>query len=248
MKQIFTLITVLITAFSANAQSDENTRHPYKYQGVLSVSYVINDRVWILVDGSYYNAKENDDEMMTNYIRPGYHSIKVYRQKRAGNNIEWIQGRKKQLVYEGNIFVKPGYHVDLLINRFGKVFIDERQLNTGYYEGHHNEWQPGWDSPDDHSIQPMNSHGFEQFKQVIINERFENTKLVLAKQTISSNYFSSAQVKEIMQLFSFENNKLDIAEYSYKYTLDKKNYFILNDAFTFSGSKEELARFIKAYR
>lgn len=247
MKKIFTLIAVLVTLVSANAQPDQASRRPNNYQGIISVSYVTSDKVWIFIDGRQYIANNDDDEMTLNYIRPGYHSVKVYRQRRAGSNDGWNQNRKKQLIYEGNLYVKPRYHVDVLINRFGKVFIDERQMNAGNYYDQYGE-QPGWSSQDDHHMQPMNSYGFEQFKQVIRNENFDNTRIILAKQTIGSNYFSSAQVKEILELFSFENNKLDIDKFSYKYTVDKNNYFILNDAFSFSGNKEELARYIKAYR
>jgi Domain of unknown function (DUF4476) len=34
----------------------------------------------------------------------------------------------------------------------------------------------------------------------------------------------------------------------YKYTLDKGSYFLINDAFTFSSSKEELMRYIQTVK
>ena len=215
--------------------------------GKLSISTVTNDPVKVLVDGNNYNSREDQDEMTVNDIRPGYHSIKVYRQKKYRNNNGWKSNRNMQMIYEGNIYVKPQYHVDVVINRFGKAFIDERQMSAGYFDDNEDNGHGGWGN-NDNNMQPMNSRVFEQFKQVIRNDSFDNTKLVVAKQTISTNYFSSAQVKEIVELFSFENSKLDIAKYSYKYTVDKNNYFLLNDAFAYSSSKEELARFIQAYR
>ena len=51
-----------------------------------------------------------------------------------------------------------------------------------------------------------------------------------------------------MMLFTFENNRLEIAKLAYNKTIDKNNYYQLNDALTFSNSKEELARFIRQSR
>ncbi|MEP7164207.1 MAG: DUF4476 domain-containing protein [Ferruginibacter sp.] len=245
MKKFFTLIAVLLSMLSSFAQPNE-ARRPFNNQGRLSISTVTNDPVRVLVDGNNYSIKGNDDERTINDIRPGYHSIKVYQQKRSKNNSRKMN-KNMQLVYEGNIYVKPQYHVDVVINRFGKAFIDERQMNAGYYDDNDDNGQGGWEN-NDNNMQPMNYRSFEQFKQVIRNESYDNTRLIAAKQTIASNYFSSAQVKEIAGLFSFENSKLDMAKYSYRYTVDKNNYFILNDVFAYSSSKEELARFIQAYR
>ena len=65
---------------------------------------------------------------------------------------------------------------------------------------------------------------------------------------MSGNYFTTVQVKEIVQLFSFENSKLDIAKHAYKNTIDKGNYFTVADCFTFSNNKDELMRYIREYR
>ena len=249
MKTFFTFIMVLLTTLPSFAQPNETSRRPYNYRGKLSISTIINEPVKVLIDGNCYNSNASDDVIMINDIRAGYHSVKIYRQKkyRHNNNNDGQFSRNAQLIYEGNLYVKPQYHVDVVINRFGKAFVDERQMDAGYYD-ENDEGHGGWDNNSNNSMQPMNSRVFEQFKQVTRNESFDNTRLVTAKQTIAANYLSSAQVKEIVELFSFENSKLDIAKYSYKYTVDKNNYFILNDAFAYSSSKEELARFIQEYR
>lgn len=247
MKKFFTLIAVLSVTFSLFAQPEETSRRANIYQGKLSVSTISNYPVKVLIDGNNYNGRSNDDGLMINDIRSGYHSIKVYRQKKNKYTNDRWEKKNMQLIYEGNIYVKPRYHVDVTINRFGKAFIDERLMNDSYYDDGDDRENRGWDNNDNNN-QQMSSRSFDQFKQVIRNESFDNTRLTLAKQTIASNYFSAAQVKEIVGLFSFENSKLDIAKYSYKYTLDKNNYFLLNDAFSYSSSKEELARYIQGYR
>jgi hypothetical protein len=49
-------------------------------------------------------------------------------------------------------------------------------------------------------------------------------------------------------LFTFENNRLDIAKYAYGKTVDKGNYFIMNDAFTFNNNKEKLSEYIREFK
>ena len=94
----------------------------------------------------------------------------------------------------------------------------------------------------------MNINDFAQAKETLRREWFENTRLATAKQIIDRNYFTSQQVKELMLLFTFENNRLDIAKYAYGKTVDKGNYFIMNDAFAINGNKERLSEYIREYR
>ena len=93
--------------------------------------------------------------------------------------------------------------------------------------------------------QPMSPVDFASAKASISSKSFEDSKLTLAKQIAASNHLTSKQVKEIMQLFSFEDSKLDFAKYAYKYVYDPNNYYIVNDAFKFSSSIDELNEFIK---
>ena len=92
---------------------------------------------------------------------------------------------------------------------------------------------------------PMTSQMFAEVKTSISSKSFENSKLTIAKQVISNNCLTSAQVKEILKLFDFEATKLDVAKFAYGYTYDKGNYYQLNDAFNFESSIDELNNYIK---
>jgi hypothetical protein len=94
---------------------------------------------------------------------------------------------------------------------------------------------------------PMSSSDFASAKQSVTSKSFEDSKLTVAKQILSSNCMSSAQVKEIMMLFSFEQTKLDWAKFAYGKTTDPNNYFKLNDGFTFETSIDELNEYIKSH-
>jgi len=91
---------------------------------------------------------------------------------------------------------------------------------------------------------PMNSADFNAAIKTIGNSSFDETKVSTAKAILSKNCVSADQVIRLCNLFSFEDSKLSIAKYAYKFTTDKKNYFKVNDVFSFSSSKEELNRFV----
>jgi hypothetical protein len=57
-----------------------------------------------------------------------------------------------------------------------------------------------------------------------------------------------SQVKQVMLLFTFEETRLDFARFAYDHTYDIGNYFMVNDAFTFETSIEELNAYIQSRR
>lgn len=94
----------------------------------------------------------------------------------------------------------------------------------------------------------MSTTDFNAAKSSISSKGFDDSKLTIAKQVLSTNCMSSGQVKEIMQLFSFEESKLDWAKFAYGKTVDPGNYFKLNDAFQYESSIDELNQYIQSHR
>jgi len=92
---------------------------------------------------------------------------------------------------------------------------------------------------------PMEAADFSAAKKTINESSFDDTKLSTAKSIASSNCLTCDQIAQICNLFSFEENKLAFAKFAYKYTTDPKNYFKVNNVFSFSSSKEELNEFIQ---
>lgn len=94
-------------------------------------------------------------------------------------------------------------------------------------------------------MRAMSPADFQDAKTSIASKGFEETKLTLAKQIGGSNCFTSAQVKDIMELFGFEDSKLDFAKFAYDHVIDVNNYYKVNDAFGFSSSVDELDKYIQ---
>jgi hypothetical protein len=45
-----------------------------------------------------------------------------------------------------------------------------------------------------------------------------------------------AQLKIALGRLSFDSNRLDLAKYAYPFTIDRQNYFLLQDAFSFQSN------------
>lgn len=81
---------------------------------------------------------------------------------------------------------------------------------------------------------------FEQMKASIKAKAYEDSKLTMAKQITKSKCLKSSQVREIMKLFSYESTRLEFAKFAYNKVIDKDNYYLVNDAFQYETSIEEL--------
>lgn len=95
-------------------------------------------------------------------------------------------------------------------------------------------------------VAPMNDGDFKSIENAVKAETFEDNKLTVVKQAISGNCVTSHQVRRLMDLFSYEDSKLQLTKYSYDYTFDKNNYYKVNSGFGYSASVDELNNYIKA--
>jgi hypothetical protein len=93
----------------------------------------------------------------------------------------------------------------------------------------------------------MSSYDFMALKSTVANASFDDTRLSICKQVISASNVSSDQVYELMNLLTFESNKLDLAKFAYSRVVDKNRFYVVNNAFTFSSSVDELNRYISSY-
>ena len=88
---------------------------------------------------------------------------------------------------------------------------------------------------------------FNNLKNTIANATFESTKLGIAKSAASMNRFTSDQVLNLLYMFTYESTKLEFAKLAYNSTIDKAQFYIVNNAFTYSSSIDDLNRYISRY-
>lgn len=238
MKRIFTLIIASlfsITLFAFNGSK-------------LSISTVSNSQDYkVEVDGRKFSMRDN--AITLSNLSEGYHQVKIFRERKKRNGNAFGFGRNV-IIYSNSVYLKRGFHLDITINRFGKALVDERRIDRnddwyddddGYYDRNDGGWNNGYGNV-------MNVREFESIKESLRKEWFEKNRLTSTKFIIDKNDFTAMQVRELMLLFTFENNKLEIAKYAYRKAVDKNNFYLVSDALNFSSSKDELARFIRESR
>jgi len=234
----------------------------------------------VVIDGRRFEP--NDNYMRIRDMRPGYHSIKVYRERNFG--IFTIFGQRYDVVFNNSMFIKPQSNVMISIDRFGRAQVLENRMGRGFdwndgdwksdhdfdFDGgrnngdygdrdrsgndHDSRWGDKDDRNDDYSSNENSESNFGrtlsdvEYNQLLHNinrESSESNMMKSATLIVNTNYLTSEQVREMLHLFRYENNKLSLAELAYDKTVDKRNYFIVNDEFSYSSSKDELARFIR---
>ncbi len=236
MKRIFTLL--LSSLFSLSLFAFNGSR--------LSISTVTNNMNLVFeVDGRKVAMSKNSITLSN--LSEGRHTVKIYREvKRNGFGISL--GKRQDVIYNSTVLIRRGFHTDITVNRFGKVFVDERRIdrNDDWYYDDDDDYFDDGRGPDFRNV--ISAHEFDRVKESLRKEWLEANRLKSAKFIVDQNNLTAMQVKELMLLFSFENNKLDIAKYAYRKTVDKRNYYLANETLTFSSSKDELARFIRDFR
>jgi hypothetical protein len=88
------------------------------------------------------------------------------------------------------------------------------------------------------------SQSMNSIKAAINDEAFSDDKMMVAKQATKNKCLTTSQVKEIANLFDFEDDRLEYAKFAYDYTYDIDNYYQINSIFNFSSSKSELNKYI----
>ncbi|RYF88364.1 MAG: DUF4476 domain-containing protein [Chitinophagaceae bacterium] len=234
MKRRFTLLfSLLFLAASAG----------YAYQNRLTISSVNNQTLRVQIDGRFYQLTGQDNGIQLQGLRPGIKTIKVYRAAstyptRQGNN-----DRNMQLLYNGHLNIRQGYHVDVTINRFGKAFVDEQQLGR-------NNRDDDWDLPSSSNgwNTAMSDRSFMQLKQAVARESFDENRMSIAKAALRSQKIASYQAKDLLNTFSFETAKLEMAKFCFALATDPSNYYVVAEALSYSNSRNELMRYIQQYR
>jgi hypothetical protein len=261
MNRIFTLITLLILSIPGFSQWNEGSSAlGYRMQTRFSVTSFDNQPIRVMINGRWIQDQNN--EIRIGYLNPGMHRIQIYSFRRNGrdrdgrdrDNRGWGNNRNGELIYNVNLNIRAGMHTDIIINRFGRVFVDEQIIDfRGDDNGNNGGWYNnggGWNNGNNGNgwLQPMDQNSFQQLKRTVQNESFDDNRLSILRSVLPNNGISTAQVRELIQLMSFEQNKLELAKFAYRYTTDRNNYFMVNDLFSFGNSKRELSNYILNYR
>jgi hypothetical protein len=197
----------------------------------------IHEMAWFTVtlDNQIFETPVNRFQL--SHIEPGTHYLVV---SRMDQNQWYPYDYRHTRIFAGYVHIPALSRVNAVIDRFGRFKINRIVPLV----------QPVL--PDPAVCQPvpapvfigMNDYEFDQLIHTIDNLSFESSKMQVARQALSANMVSARQVEQLVRLMTFESSKLELAKFAYRNTVDKQNYFIINDAFTFESSITDLNNFI----
>lgn len=213
---------------------------------------------------------------MMNGTYQNYHPQSSVNMRANGNSISNIKvyAANNNFSFDRNIVVRPNkrmtYKIEQRNGRYSLRFQSESPLynNFNAYESQtrpaeyfHDCHPTSYSEPNQHqygygygngqyvnygSANMLSNADFDNLKGAIRQETFSDDKLRVARVAAKNKRLKASQVKEIAQLFTWSDERLEFAKAAYPNCIDKQNYFEVMPVFTFSSDKDALEAFIDA--
>ena len=250
MKNVITFFAALLLVFTA-------------FAGDVTIRMDNQSKYDVYIDGrnvSYYSGR--NDRIRLNDLSNGRHRLEVYQRntynqnrgsrnrdydKRDRNNRNWQS--KGRLVHSTNFNVKPQSDVTINIDKKGKAKIKERRSNDRYerndkygndrYDRRNDNGNYGGSyggSYGGNSSRAISSYQLDEMVKKIRSQWFG--KLSYAKNAVNENYFYTDQVRQVLEIFSSEKDRLELAKVAYYRTVDVQNFRQLYNLFSSQGQAE----------
>jgi hypothetical protein len=89
---------------------------------------------------------------------------------------------------------------------------------------------------------PMRREAFEQLVHAIRSASFDDDKGEVVRHAVQTNWFLASQVAAVMDLFSFDDGKIDAAAVMWPRITDPENSIAIFNKLAFDSSKEKLRK------
>jgi hypothetical protein len=205
--------------------------------GTVNITVIGNRNKEVRVDGKTYTVNPvNTDVSSTAAVNSpiqitslstGQHSIEIVRTNRYNNTSRTGNTTTFNL--------RSGYDLNITVNNDGSVQISEKRIrrNTGYQNRYKN---------------PMSDENFNELVQNIQYLPGTNAKVTAINNAFNrSDYFTTAQVSELIRLVNSQSSRLSLAKASYKTITDPENFSQINELLNSQASRTELATYVRNY-
>lgn len=102
----------------------------------------------------------------------------------------------------------------------------------------------GWNNNSNYRM-PMHQNDFSQLLSVMESKSFESSKQQIALGALGNNYFTSEQIRQMLNVFTFESTKIDVAKKAYDRVVDPEKFYVVYNSFTFESSIDNLQASIR---
>ncbi len=159
-------------------------------------------------------------------LSSGYYTVEVYESRPTSGDSVW----KGRLIYSRKVYYDGIGTMDIRIGD---------RADTGVV-------RPGR-RPSTLGMNVMADDVFEDFYQRVKNEPFSDGKNKLLATALASTAFTSAQCERFLDLYTFDDDKVEFLKLIYPNVVDKEAFFRVIDKLTFISSRDKVRDFIRAY-
>lgn len=176
-------------------------------------------------------------------VTPGTYPVVLYQAQR---NADGSFGFQK--VYDGNLVLKAGRHLEVMVMRYGKMVWDE-----GDYIA--DNWTNAWVNPgptngsvNNANNQVMSDENFASLLNLFKREGNDYRRLEMAPGYMKNNLFTARQIATLCNTYSNEYVLLDFAKLAYPYCSEKGSYFIVAETISNQFIRQDLMDFVAKQR
>lgn len=238
MRKTCILILSILVAHVSRAQMMGNARN----NSFLSITNLSAEDIQFEVDGQTY--VDCGPSLNIRGLPPGMHQLVLFSGKKGGG----LMGIKRLVIFNKPVNVKPKFYVDVIINRFGRVMVDEQSITGNQYQDDQMIWrnpgmlnmppaQPGNNQPGN-NYNNQGNYNNNQGGNWPGQNNYNNPPRPMPDNTFGS-------FMETVRRESFDDSRMAIA----KAGIDQ-NFFTSNQAkallsvFSFEASKLEIAKYM----
>ena len=132
--------------------------------------------------------------------------------------------------------------------QYGLYELAVYPIDKQWYGG---EWNDIWNDPyragshlaTDPRVPVMPEEVFANFYNSYRKLTFDKERIAFINQQRNTAY-TCAQIKQLLRVFDFDNNKVEMGKQLYDLCADKGNFFTIYDIFTFDSYKRQLMEYI----
>jgi hypothetical protein len=175
----------------------------------------------LMVDGKTYSVNNTTGKEKTIKITdllPGQHALQVVRNNKSNASTSFT--------------TRSGYETIVNIAANGSVHVREKAGSTATSS----------------TRTPMNESEFASLLQKTRNH-FRNNSRITAVSTAVANpnyYFTTAQLRMLLESFDGEVNRLELAKRAYPRVTDQMNFATLSSLFTIQDNRDALSTYIRS--
>jgi len=252
MKKLAILLLIVISGFTKSVA-----------QSMLKVSLADRSVINVSVDGRYFN--KSGQSVTVGDLPPGRHRLQIYgiSQDRRGR-------AREEVIYEGKVRTSTGSitivvydantdNIDVQDQDMGNYTIPQQNgsVNNGNYPNNnaYNNQDNRYDNNNYNNNGPAASPAgsltddkISKLKDAVAAKATDLQKSDALKDALKNETFTTDQVSVMMGWLIFDETKVAFAEWAYSNTVDKNNFYNLENQFSYKNSQDDLDKFLQQHK